>query len=79
MISDEGSHFFNRLVEKLLLKYGVSHKTVLAYHPQTNGQPEVSNRKIKTILEKIVNGSRKDWAKKIDDALWGYRTAFKMT
>ena len=28
-------------------------------------------------MEKTVNNSRKDWAKKIDDALWPYRTAFK--
>ena len=37
LVSDEGSHFYNKLVEKLLLKYGVYHKNVLAYHPQTNG------------------------------------------
>ena len=37
----------------------------------------MSNREIKSILEKIVNSSRKDWSKKIDDALWAYRTTFK--
>ena len=69
LVSDEGSHFCNRLGEKLPLKYGVHQKTALSYHPQTNGQAKVSNREIKTIIEKTVNGSRKDWAKKIDDAL----------
>ncbi|XP_050254823.1 uncharacterized protein LOC126700654 [Quercus robur] len=49
----------------------------LAYHPQTNGQAEISNGEIKNILEKTVNTNRKDWAKKLDDALWAYRTAFK--
>ena len=53
------------------------HHTSLAYHPQENGQAEVSNREIKSILEKIVNSSWKDWSKKIDDALWAYRTTFK--
>ncbi|XP_062116026.1 uncharacterized protein LOC133830123 [Humulus lupulus] len=42
-----------------------------------NVQAEVSNRKIKGILEKTVNTSRKDWSKKLDDSLWAYRTAFK--
>ena len=61
----------------MLRKYGVRHQTSLAYHPQTNGQAEVSNKEIKSILEKTVNSSKKDWAKKINDALWAYRTAFK--
>ena len=61
----------------MLRKYGVQNRTTLAYHPQTNGQAEVSNGEIKSILEKTVNSSKKDWAKKIDDALWAYRTALK--
>ncbi|XP_071902717.1 uncharacterized protein [Coffea arabica] len=53
------------------------HKTSLPYHPQANGQAELANREIKLILEKTVNKSRKDWATKLDDTLWAYRTAFK--
>ena len=29
------------------------------------------------ILRKTVNRSRKSWSKKLDDALWAYRTAYK--
>ncbi|XP_038879258.1 uncharacterized protein LOC120071207 [Benincasa hispida] len=47
------------------------------YHPQTNGQAEISNREIKTILEKVVGTSRIDWSPKLDKALWAYRTGFK--
>ena len=65
------------MIDKVLQKYGVLHRTSLAYHPQSNRQAEVSNREIKSILEKTVNNSRKDWSKKIEDALWAYRTAFK--
>ena len=36
----------------------------------------MSNRELKSILEKTVNNSRKDWSKKIDDALWAYMTTF---
>ena len=77
LITDNGTHFCNKVIDKVLQKYGVRHRTSLAYHPQSNGQAEVSNREIKYILEKTVNSSMKDWSKKMDDALWAYRTAFK--
>jgi len=37
----------------------------------------ISNRKIKSILEKTVARSHKDWMDKLDDALWTYQRAFK--
>lgn len=33
LISDEGTHFLNRLMESLLRKYNVKHKSVTPYHP----------------------------------------------
>ena len=77
IISDGGSHFANKIFVKLMSKYGIKHIMSLAYHPQTNGQAEISNRVIKRILEKTVSSSRKDWSSKLDDALWAYRTTFK--
>ncbi|XP_073153048.1 uncharacterized protein [Henckelia pumila] len=62
---------------KLLKKYHVTHKVSTAYNPQSNGQDEVSNREIKSIMEKTVNQTRKDWILRLDDALWAYRTAYK--
>ena len=61
----------------MLVKYNVKHKVVTPYHPHTSGQVEVSNRQLKQIIEKIVTSSRKDCSRKLDDALWAYRTAFK--
>ncbi|KAL4310266.1 hypothetical protein GQ457_01G021680 [Hibiscus cannabinus] len=77
IISDEGRHFDNRSIADALRKLGINHKLSTAYHPQTNGQAEVSNREIKSILEKVVNPNRKDWSLRLDDALWAYRTEYK--
>ena len=77
IISDGGSHFSNKVFEKLMSRYGIKHIMSLAYHPQTNGQAEISNREIKKILEKSISSSIRDWSLKLDDALWAYRTAYK--
>ena len=60
IINDEGSHFANKLFTKLMSIYGIRHVMGLVYHPQSNGQAEISNREIKNILEKTVSTSRKD-------------------
>lgn len=77
LISNGGSHFCNRLFEKLLSKYEVTHRIATPYHPQTNGQVEVTNREIKRILEKTMQSSHKDWSLKLNDALLAYRIAYK--
>nr|GFA28607.1 reverse transcriptase domain-containing protein [Tanacetum cinerariifolium] len=60
-----------------MLKYGVTHHLSTAYHPQTSGQVEVTNRGLKRILERTVGENRTLWSDKLDDALWAFRTAFK--
>nr|GFA53614.1 hypothetical protein [Tanacetum cinerariifolium] len=62
---------------RVMLKYGVTHRLATAYHPQTSGRVEVSNRGLKRILERTVGENRASWSDKLDDALWAFRTAFK--
>nr|GEX16208.1 reverse transcriptase domain-containing protein [Tanacetum cinerariifolium] len=59
IISDRGTHFYNDQFTKVMLKYGVAHRLATAYHPQTSGQMEVSNRGLKRILERTVGENRK--------------------
>ncbi|GJR39410.1 reverse transcriptase domain-containing protein [Tanacetum coccineum] len=77
IISDRGTHFCNDQFSKVMLKYGVTHRLSTAYHPQTSGQVEVSNRGLKRILERTVGENRASWSDKLDDALWAFRTAYK--
>ncbi|XP_073224783.1 uncharacterized protein [Cicer arietinum] len=44
IISGQGTHFCYRTMDSLLQKYGVMHIVSTPYHPQTNGQAEISNR-----------------------------------
>ncbi|GKF27604.1 reverse transcriptase domain-containing protein, partial [Tanacetum coccineum] len=73
IISDRGTHFCNDQFAKVMLKYGVNHRLSIAYHPQTSGQVEVSNRGLKRILERTVGENRTSWSDKLDDALWAFR------
>ncbi|GKD33672.1 reverse transcriptase domain-containing protein [Tanacetum coccineum] len=75
--SDRGTHFGNDKFDKVMSKYGVTHRLSTAYHPQTSGQVEVKNRGLKRILEMMVGENRASWSDKLDDALWAYRTAYK--
>nr|GFA28870.1 reverse transcriptase domain-containing protein [Tanacetum cinerariifolium] len=61
-----------------MLKYGVTHRLSTTYHPQTSGQVEVSNRGLKRILERTIGENRASWSDKLDDALWAFRTAYKI-
>ncbi|GER42984.1 pol polyprotein [Striga asiatica] len=63
---------------KMVIKFLQGH--VLSSHPisSTDFRPGRNEHKqIKTILEKTVNLSRKDWSSRLDDALWAQRTTYK--
>ncbi|GJZ87637.1 reverse transcriptase domain-containing protein [Tanacetum coccineum] len=77
IISDRGTHFCNDQFAKVMLKYGVTHRLSITYHPQTSRQVEVSKPGLKRILERTVGENRASWSDKLDDALWAFRTAYK--
>eukprot|EP00253_Pinus_taeda_P021084 PITA_21084 len=49
------------------------------YHPQANGQVEVTDRALEGILTKVVSNNRKDWADRLVEATWAYNTTWKTT
>jgi transposase InsO family protein len=77
LIRDGGTHFTGKNFKKCLSKLGIEHRISTAYHPQTNGQAKTSNRQLKSILNKTIDKGGNDWSKKLDGALWAYRTTFK--
>ena len=76
IINDGGSHFNNALFHALLKKYGVHHRVTTPYHPQANGQVEVSKQEVKNILKKIIWPDSKDWAHKTPIGMSPFRLIF---
>nr|GEV49065.1 reverse transcriptase domain-containing protein [Tanacetum cinerariifolium] len=68
-----------KILKSLFSRFGTPKAIISdrAYHPQTSGQVEVTNRGLKRILERTVGENRALWTDKLDDALWAFRTAFK--
>jgi transposase InsO family protein len=77
LISDGGTHFTGKNFKKCLSKLGNEHRVSTSYHPQTNGQAETSTSQLKSILNKTIEKGGKDWSKKLNGALWAYRTTLK--
>nr|GEW17428.1 reverse transcriptase domain-containing protein [Tanacetum cinerariifolium] len=78
IIIDRGTYFYNDKFAKVMSKYGVTHRLATAYHLQTSRQVEVSNRGLKRILERTIGENCASWSEKLDDALWAFRTAYKI-
>ncbi|GJZ58385.1 zinc knuckle CX2CX4HX4C containing protein [Tanacetum coccineum] len=77
LISDRGTHFCNKIMERTMKRYGVNHHFSTSYHPQTSGQVENTNRALKRILEKTVKDNLAIWSRKLDDALWDFSTTYR--
>lgn len=69
IVSDQGVHFVNEIVEFLLAEFMITHKRSAPYHPQTNGLAESTNKTLCTALTKVVSESRSDWAEKLHSVL----------
>ncbi|GKC78951.1 reverse transcriptase domain-containing protein [Tanacetum coccineum] len=76
IISDRETYFCNDKFAKVMSKYGVTHRLATAYHPQTSGQFEVSNRGLNRILKRTVGENHASWSDRLDDALWAFRIAY---
>nr|GEY15915.1 reverse transcriptase domain-containing protein [Tanacetum cinerariifolium] len=72
-----GANLTAKKFTRVMIKYGVTHRLATAYHLQTSGQVEVSNRRLKCILERTDGENCASWSDKLDDALWAFRSAFK--
>ena len=63
IVTDQGSQFTSKLIKELTMKYGIQHCKSSPYHPQANGQVELTNKVLESILTKTIHLHHKDWVR----------------
>jgi hypothetical protein len=58
--------------DRVGIKTGVQARSLSSYYPQENGQVEVVNKYLKSILKKTVRKSKSNWHVMLYLALWAY-------
>ena len=69
IVSDQGVHFVNEVIEYFLAEFMATHKRLAPYHPQANGLAESTNKTLCTELTKVVSSSRSNWVDKLHGVL----------
>ena len=73
ILTDQGTHFINKLIEQVTEHLQTKHLRTTPYHPQTNGMTERFNGTLCKALSKLANYSEDDWDKFIPTVLFSYR------
>ena len=79
IVSDRDVKFTSYLWKSLMAKLGIKLKFSTASHPQTDGQTEVVNRSLSTLLRLLVKKNLKDWEECIPHAEFAYNRARHFT
>ncbi|GBB91669.1 hypothetical protein RclHR1_19010003 [Rhizophagus clarus] len=79
LLTDQGTHFVNELVNSLCSRMGVKHRLSTAYRPQTNGLTERFNRTLCETLAKYSMHNQQNWDLYLPSALFAYRTLQQQT
>jgi hypothetical protein len=74
ILSDQGTHFKNQMIAKLMEKFKIEHLFSMPYHPQTNGLVERFNRTLSESLAKLAVDHMDNWDSYIAPILFAYRT-----
>ena len=59
LVSDQGKHFMNEVIQELTHKHMIIHKKSSTYHPQCNGKLESTNKTLVKALKKIMKAKKR--------------------
>jgi len=69
-VTYQGTWISSKLIQSIAKKYQIRLTTSTSYHLQANGQVEVTNNDLDTILTKTIQLHLKYWAEIFFEALW---------
>ncbi|XP_059631103.1 uncharacterized protein LOC132273988 [Cornus florida] len=70
IIIDNGPNLDNQNTQRFFDKYGINQKVSVVYHPQGNGQVEITNRTIFTCIKKKLEDKKGKWLDELPNVLW---------
>ena len=78
LLTDNGTEFDNRCLNKLLSDYSIRHINILPYHAQANPTERV-NRSLKPIIAMFVENNHKTWDEHLPEFRFALNTAVSQT
>ena len=77
IISDRDSRFTSNFWRELIRLLGTSHKLSSAFHPETDGQTERTNRILEEYLRHYVGPTQDDWDQHLSLAEFAYNNSYQ--
>ncbi|KAK0589707.1 hypothetical protein LWI29_017611 [Acer saccharum] len=74
IVTDNGSQFISFDFRNFCDKYAIKLSFSTPRYPQANGQAESTNKTIVNTLKKRLEAEKSQWAEKLPEILWSYRT-----
>ncbi|CAF2145949.1 unnamed protein product [Rotaria magnacalcarata] len=79
ILSDQGSHFRNQLMENIKYLIGYNHIYSTPYHPQTNGMVERFNAAFIPQISKLQDTEDNNWDEYLHAVVFAYNTGIHKT
>eukprot|EP00253_Pinus_taeda_P009966 PITA_09966 len=77
IITDNVVAFKSKKMINFCHKYHITLGHSIAYYPQGNGLAESSNKSLINIIKKLLEENKKNWHRKLTNALWAHKLSTK--
>ncbi|GKF66933.1 reverse transcriptase domain-containing protein, partial [Tanacetum coccineum] len=77
IISDNGKQFAKGIFLVFFQRLGIYQSFTSVYHPQANGQVEVTNRDIVKGMEQRLGQNHQGWVDELPQVIWAHMTSPK--